>query len=295
MAASAPEDGLLHALSGAGVSTDDDGGHAARVYDLAADSADYPQWDGTPKRTIVLCTQQRSGSTLLGEALYFAGDMGCPLEYFHPGFRPAFEARWGVSGFEDYVAALHRFRTASSGVFATKLFWRDVLDLAHERSPGAFEALRMASPATVPLDSYQRLFGGIAEAVPSATWIFLTRRDAVRQAVSNYVAWKTDSWRLSGALKPGAVPAPAYDPDLIRRLLSRILRGNAHWCRFFQANGLAAIELSYEELERDYASTLRRVFAATGFPDAPVAPPRLRKQANAVSDALLARFTAEFG
>ncbi len=92
-----------------------------------------------------------------------------------------------------------------------------------------------------------------------------------------------------------AAPEPSYDPDLIRRLLSRILRSNAHWRRFFHANGMAFSELSYEDLEQDYVGTLRRIFAAVGFPDAPVAPPRLRKQADAVSDALLARFTAEFG
>ncbi len=272
-----------------------DGGAAARVYDLAAAGADYPRWDGAPRRTIVLCTQQRSGSTLLGEAVYFAGGMGCPLEYFHPGFRPAFEGRWNVSGFESYVATLHRFRTAPSGVFATKLFWRDLLDVANERAPGAFEALRMASPAKVPLESYRVLFGLVADAVPNAAWIFLTRRDAVRQAVSNYVAWKTDGWRLSVEQERAAAPEPSYDPDLIRRLLSRILRSNAHWRRFFHANGMAFSELSYEDLEQDYVGTLRRIFAAVGFPDAPVAPPRLRKQADAVSDALLARFTAEFG
>lgn len=262
------------------------------VYDLAAAEADYPARDGPPARSIVVCTQQRSGSTLLGEAMYFAGGMGCPLEYFHPGFRPAFAERWNDA--RNYVAALHRHRTASSGVFAIKLFWRDLLDLAHERAPGRHEALRMAAPATVPREAYHDLFALVADVVPNASWIFLTRRDAVRQAVSNFVAWKTERWRLPDGEERKIAAAPDYDADLIRRLLSRILRSNAHWRRFFEANCIAACELAYEELEEDYAGTLRRVFAAIGLPDAAIAPPRLRKQSDAVNDALLARFVAEF-
>lgn len=263
------------------------------VYDLAAAAADYPRWGGAPARSIVVCTQQRSGSTLLGEAITFAGGMGCPLEYFHPGFRPAFEARWGVCGFEGYVGRLHRFRTAPSGAFAVKLFWRDVLDIANERVPGAFEPLRMATPVQVPLESYRALYGLIADVIPNATWIFLTRRDAVRQAVSNFIAWKTDTWRLAIGQERRAV-APDYDPDLIRRLLSRVLRSNAHWRRFLLANGLPFTEVTYEDLEQDYSGTLRRVFAALGCPDARIQPPRLSKQADDIGDALLKRFRAEF-
>jgi LPS sulfotransferase NodH len=264
-----------------------------RVYDLAAAGGDYPPRDGAPERSIVVCTQQRSGSTLLGEAMYFAGGMGCPLEYFHPGFQPAFAGRWNAAG--SYVAALHRHRTTPSGVFATKLFWRDLLDLANERAPGRFEALRMASPAAVPFESYRELFGLIADIVPNASWIFLTRRDAVRQAISNYVAWKTARWRLSDEQEHRVASVPDYDVHLIRRLLSRILRSNAHWRRFFEANGIAVCELAYEELEQDYTESLRRVFAAIGFADATIPPARLRKQADAVNDALLARFRVEFG
>jgi hypothetical protein len=36
------------------------------------------------------------------------------------------------------------------------------------------------------------------------------------------------------------------------------------------------------------------IFAAIGYPDAPIAQPRLRKQADDVNNALLERFAAEF-
>jgi LPS sulfotransferase NodH len=78
----------------------------------------------------LICTHPRSGSTLLGEALYFAGDLGCPLEYFHAGFRPTLAARWGCAGLEDYGRAVHRWRTDPSGTLSVNLNCHDVADKA---------------------------------------------------------------------------------------------------------------------------------------------------------------------
>jgi trehalose 2-sulfotransferase len=278
VAASAPEHPVLRAP-------------AVNVYDLSEAQADYPPWSGTPRKSLVICTQQRSGSTLLGEAITFAGGLGRPLEYLHPGFRPALQERWQADDLTAYIAQLHRFRTDPAGVFALKLFWRDLLDLANERAPGAFEPLRMGSPAEIAPEVYRALFALLAGDVPDATWIFLTRRDALRQALSNYVAWQTDSWRQFSERRPKAVE---YDADLIRRLLSRVLRSNAHWRHFFDANGIAPIEIVYEDIERDYDGTLRKLLKDLGR-DMTLPPPRLRKQADDRVEALRARFLAEFG
>src|ERR1700761_3371165 len=118
-------------------------------YDLATAEHDYPARDGAPLRTILICTHPRSGSTLLGEALYFAGGLGCPLEYFHAGFRPALARRWKPRSLSDYIAAAHRWRTDPGGTFAVKLFWRDVRELAAELDPDRFAHLARALPAEV--------------------------------------------------------------------------------------------------------------------------------------------------
>ena len=56
---------------------------SASPYDLTLAGADCPRWDGPPRRSILICSHPRSGSTLLGEAIRFAGGLGCPLEYLH--------------------------------------------------------------------------------------------------------------------------------------------------------------------------------------------------------------------
>src|SRR5947207_3029397 len=120
---------------------------ASEPYDLATAGHDHPLWDGLPRRTILICTHPRSGSTLLGEALYFADGLGCPLEYFHAGFRPTFTARWGCADIVDYGRAVHRWRTDMSGIHSVKLFWRDVAELAGQLRPGRFDDLHERPPA----------------------------------------------------------------------------------------------------------------------------------------------------
>ena len=85
-----------------------------RVYDLVTAVANYQEWQGRPSRSVLICTQQRSGSTLLGEAIYFGGGLGCPLEYFHVGFRPGFEARWASKTFRDYTNLAERILGADA-------------------------------------------------------------------------------------------------------------------------------------------------------------------------------------
>ena len=264
------------------------------AYDLSGEGADYPPWRGPPARTLIVATQQRSGSTLLGEAIYFGRGLGCPLEYFHRGFRPAFEERWDVTSLDAYIAQLQHRRTDPSGTFSLKLFWRDVLDLANERAPGVFENLRLAPPAQVPTETYRGLYNLLPDFLRSASWILLSRRDAVRQAVSTFVAWKTESWRRLFEDESRPLSAPAYDAVQIRRLLSRVLRSNAHWQRFLESNDLPHVNVVYEDMEEDYAGTVRRLLHSLGCPDAPIAAPRLHKQTNAWSEELCEQFLAEF-
>lgn len=262
-------------------------------YDLAL--ADYPQWHGEPARSLVICTQQRAGSTLLGEAIYFAGGLGCPLEYLHAGFRRGFEARWNHVGLRNYIAALHRLRTDSSGTFSIKLFWRDLLRTVRELDPTEF------GPPLAPgieneiqdisAETHRRIFSTVFEFFPHPVIILLTRRDSVRQAISLLIATQTGAWRK---LKHGSAPPALYGFDRVAKFLAIIQKWNADWRAFLRENRLQYYEIVYEDLLEDYEATLRKFFAAIGRPDAAIPPPRLKKQADARSEELLRRFVADF-
>lgn len=258
-------------------------------------SADYPAWRGPPHRTIAICTQQRCGSTLLGEAIYFARGLGCPLEYLHGAFKADFQARWNSADFSAYAADLHRHRTDTTGVFSIKLFWPDLIEVLGDRAVPEFKSLHEASAARTPPEVYRRLFAVLSPVFPNVVPVLLTRRDTIRQAVSLSIAMRTREWRrLSRRPAGDRTREVAYSFDEIFRLVTRIRENNAHWLNFFAANGLSCHPIFYEDLAQDYERTVRDLFVTLGRPDAPVKAPRLRKQADARSEEFVQRFLADF-
>jgi len=267
----------------------------ARHYDLTLEKADCPPWDGPPRQSLLICTLLRSGSTLLGEAVHFAGGLGCPLEYFHRGFRPGFEERWKTNGLEAYAAAVHRHRTAPSGVFSVKLFWHDMMDMLRESAPGAFDRLLGAAPERLSAEDHRKILDTLRPYFPNPSVVYLTRRDELRQAISNFIASRTRNWRkFSTPRRAGESGEIEFSFDEIFQLYAAKQRSNKLWTDFFAANALSIHRIFYEDLDADYEGTLRALFSAIGRPDAPIPPPRLRKQADARSDALVEQFLAEF-
>jgi LPS sulfotransferase NodH len=267
----------------------------AGTYDLLLKSADYPSWDGPPRRTLIICTQQRSGSTLLAEAIYFAGEMGSPHEYLSVGFRPFLETRWRSPDLQGYIASLHRFRTDPSGVFAIKLYWSDIFEFVRERKPGEFEGFAGAPAWRTADDTYRRILKILSETLPNPTFVYLTRRNKIRQAISLAVAGQTNLWRQYADTNTDAAGfQAAYRFDEIVQFLAAIQNSDALWLNFFRANALPYLEIAYEDLAEDYIGTLRNLFDHLGRGDAPIPTPRLRKHTEAYAQQWLGRFTEEF-
>jgi LPS sulfotransferase NodH len=270
---------------------------ASKPYDLATAEHDYPAWDGLPLRTILICTHPRSGSTLLGEALYFAGGLGCPLEYFHAGFRPALAARWtsqsGGAGLSGYGAAVHRCRTDASGTLSVKLFWRDVAELAGELQPGHFDDLHERPPEATSPDTYREIAALLAPLFPAAHHLHLVRRDRVRQAVSAAAAVQTGVWRQIPQMgaRTEAV-APSFDFATIERLIAYADFCHRHWRGFFAAIGAIPYSLAYEDLTRHHDATVKALLAHFGS-TAAVPPVRMKRQSDARNEAMVLRFLRE--
>jgi LPS sulfotransferase NodH len=266
---------------------------ASKPYDLATAEHDYPARDGPPLHTILICTHPRSGSTLLGEALYFAGGLGCPLEYFHAGFRPALAARWGCAGLPDYGRAVHRWRTDATGTLSVKLFWRDVAELAGELQPGRFDDLHGRPPEETSPDTYREIAGLLAPLFPAARHVHLVRRDRVRQAVSAAAAVQTGIWRQIPQMGERAeAAAPSFDFAMIERLIAYADFCHRHWRGFFAAIGAAPHSLAYEDLTRDHDAAVKAVLDHLGS-TAAVPPVRMRRQSDARSEAMVVRFLRE--
>ena len=267
----------------------------ATPYDLTTAAHDYRAWEGPPRRTVLLCTHPRSGSTLLGEALYFAGGLGCPLEYFHPGFRPGLAERWATPTLAEYIRAAHRWRTDPSGTFAVKLFWRDVEQMAAERDPDRFAASGLPPPDQVPPDTYCAIAALLADIVPNPRFVHLQRNDRVRLAISGMTAMQTGIWRFIPAAGARAPRGPvAYDADRIDRYIATTDACHAHWRNFFAAIGAAPHGVSYEALKRDYQATVAGTLAWLGS-TAAVPAARMQRQSGLADEALVLRYLRERG
>lgn len=265
---------------------------ASRPYDLATAAHDYPVWDGQPARSLLICAHPRSGSTLLGEALYFAGDLGCPLEYYHVGFRPRLEREWGVRGTADYTRAMWRRRTAPSGVLSIKLMWRDVQELALERDPVAFAEIESSPPEAVSPDSYRRLAALLREFLPEPTCLHLYRRDRLRQAVSAMIASQTGQWRSIPGAEMVRVRDTEYDGEAITRLIGYSDFCHGHWRRLIAAMDAPSLSLAYEDLVRDYAGSVGNLLTVLGSKGSPP-PVRMRRQADGASESFVLRYLQE--
>jgi trehalose 2-sulfotransferase len=263
------------------------------MYDLATTAHDYPPWDGSPRRTILICTHPRSGSTLLGEAIHAVGGLGSPLEYFHRGFRPPIERHWGVSGIEAFGREVHRLRTDPSGTLSVKLFWRDVEDIARELDPVRFATLEAGLPPDAPAETYREIAATLAPLFPNPTFVSLIRRDRLRQAVSTLAAEQSRLWRsIPGFGAQEAAQELVYGYERILRLVAGADRCNGHWGKFFATLGQAPAAITYEDLIADYAGTVERLLRHLGC-DAEAPPLRLRRQSDERSERMMLRFLRE--
>lgn len=261
-----------------------------RPYDLAGAAHDYQAWEGAPKRSIVICTHPRSGSTLLGEALVFAGGLGLPLEYFHRGFRPAFERRWQTAGIDQLVRAAHHWRTDPSGVFAAKLFWVDIEEIAREIAAARFGSLWGAPAAGIVPQFYRDMWAAIAHMFPNPTFIHLVRRDRIRQAVSSLVAEQSGLWRAIPMLgTETARQDTVYDFRRIQAFLGLSQFAHEHWTKLFAAIGAPVHTVFYEDLDRDYETTVRNILDRLGS-NAAVPARRMRRQSDTSTESLVLRF-----
>ena len=256
-----------------------------------------------------MCATQRSGSTLLCELLKDTGVAGRPEEYFeamrdtglppHPGDyladlprtgagirdddtppeAPAYSSLAGLTGYRDHLRRSFDLGTTPNGVFASKLMWRQLPEL---------HALATALPEYAGLEMEPLLSALFGDPV----YVWMSRRDKVRQAVSMWRALQTRSWRAGG----GAGKDPAqlhYRFEGIDHLVRALETEDRGWSGFFDRQGIDPLRVSYEDdLERDRERTVCSVLDRIG-----VAPPAgwhpaepMGRQADALSEEWVAAY-----
>jgi trehalose 2-sulfotransferase len=230
----------------------------------------------------VVCSSQRSGSSLLCQALADTQAVGTPTEYFNPRTRAALTERWRCGGsVADYVATARARRSSPGGLFGTKLHWDQFEQLRAE----VLELTRAEPEFEISSDFLEEL-------LPRPLYIHILRRDVNRQAVSFWRALSTGVWSELGATPVSKHADAAYSFEGIDRCKRLIENAELHWDRFFRFNGITPLEVVYEDLESGYEQTvgavLRQLAPRAG--EVTVAEPRTQRLRDERSLEMLERF-----
>ena len=111
-------------------------------------------------------------------------------------------------------------------------------------------------------------------------------------AISTFTAGTTGRFRrLAGQPSPAA---PDFDFESILQHFAAAQNFNAHWQRFFAANGLKHHMVLYENLSADYERTVVGLLAALGGRTLSAPDPRLQRQRHAHSERFRERFLEDF-
>ena len=244
-----------------------------------------------PATTYIICTNPRSGSWLLSDGLAATSIAGNPREWFNVQQEQATRAQWRLDNqtdltFEGYLQAARLQSMSGNGISGIKLHYYQFADLPR-RMPGRSRWGNL-SPGEL-----------ISAMFPDAKYVWLTRRDKLRQAISLYLASQTGQWSsVNGSpvrAQPRVAHAVEFDPSAIVALQALLEEYERNWHAFFESNRITPLVIEYEDLAGDYAETIRKVLHWLGIPDAEraaIPAPRLRRQSDARSEEWAARYTA---
>ncbi len=237
-----------------------------------------------PQATYLLCAAPRTGSWLLAEALINTGLGGNPQEYFWPNDEPTWAERWNVDlgDYAAYLQAAFGYGTTPNGVWGAKLMWGYIDDLSRNlrRLPGC-------GALPVP-DLFVHVF-------PNLRYVWLRRGDTVRQAVSHWRAIQTNVWAQSTDDAPQLGRDPEFRFESIDHLVRENEAHNAAWKQLFKDAGVIPFEVVYETFVAHREQTTLDILDYLGITvpsDLVNASPRLRKQADELSELWVAQYRA---
>lgn len=221
-----------------------------------------------PSKVLIIASTGRSGSHMLGHALHENKNFGFPLEYVNPGNIAEWKRRLGKDDFKEVLSEIQQRRTSQNGVFGIKIHY------SHIKMFGGFDQLK--------------------EMFPDAFYVLLTRKDVLKQAISLSIAGQTGVW-ISG--QEPVTDNPQYNFKDIDKCLSETICENASWRYILAANKCNHIEMSFDFVRNNLASSIEQI---AKFMDIEVALDSIpkeqitKKQSNNINNEWEKRFLSDY-
>ena len=243
-----------------------------------------------PKLSYIICINPRSGSWLLGDGLERTGIAGRPREWFSMEKTGAneefFSERWGIAppsvtgNYKEYVEKMYEAASTPNGVFSFRCHQEQF-----EHIPGKLRTI--PEYADVPLHELP------AKVFPNLRYVWLTRKDKVRQAISYYRASKSDIWRVENGKNAITPPPIEFDARAIERFEDAFIYKDRFLHEYFTRYNIPPIMVYYEDLSERYEATLRNLMIEIGIEGAKtvnIPPQKYVKLANAQSEEWAERY-----
>jgi LPS sulfotransferase NodH len=233
-----------------------------------------------PRDSYLICCVPRTGSWLLAESLESTGIAGRPKEYFAPERQDAFNRLWQLSAKPTFTIFLEKALdagTTPNGIFGAKAHWYQFQDLLRK-------ARQLPRCADVKIGAL------MPSAFPNLRYIWLTRQDKIRQAVSYYRATQTLTWwKLKGEDKTTSATSSGVIFDLIAidRLLEMVRAHEIAWQGYFSDCGVEPLVVNYEDLAQHRKTNIVRILQYLKIrvpPRMNIPHARLKRQADAITD-----------
>ena len=238
---------------------------------------------------LLICATPRSGTTLLCDLLAETGATGRPNSFYRAESVAYFAERLGVAdgpSFERrYLDAIIAEGRGDTDLFSMRVMWPSIADI------------RASLSALFPSETTDA--GRIAAAFGTPLYLHVERKDKLAQAISRSKAEQSGLWHRNadGSTREqgGTYREPQYDRAAIAASIAETTAHEAQWRNWFAREGVAPVEMTYEDLSADPVAAIRELLVALDRDPsaADQIAPRTAKLADAQSAEWVERFTHE--
>lgn len=238
-----------------------------------------------PNLSYTIWFSQRTGSTLLCKALETTGIAGTPREWFN--CKPDLLDDFHQTNYEELQAYLWKLGSTPNGVFGINHSFYE------PNFSQLIETLRKFPICPPTETSRTKIWEHV---FPNHRHIFMTRRNKIRLAVSWWKAIQSGEWHLSAGEQPKPIDlSNAYSYDAINHLYNECSMREAGTQEFFNEGNIMPLNIFYEDFVQEYDQTIRNIldYLELDSGSVTIAPPALKKTADAVSEEWVQRFREE--
>ncbi len=231
----------------------------------------------------MICATPRSGSTLLCEALRNTSLAGNPDEYLGPMHVERWDKEWKTKSKIEYLEKVIKQGKGENGVFGIKVmrgYWQN-----------AIEFLQSVSTLTDCSESDL-----LNQYFPNLRYIWITRRDKVRQAVSWLKFLQGNAWYWEDE-EPQEIKNLEFKPGVMKEFIVQTASHETAWLEFFRKNEIHPYIVVYEDFVAAYEKTAKEIIEFLKIPhreEITFSKRKLKKQADALTEEWMQKYLEMF-